>query len=49
MTAPASSLGLGPMVGALRPIGLDELVERASLLTRLDRKYVLPVRELPCS
>ena len=47
MTAPASSLGLGPVVGALRPIGLDELVERASLLTRLDRKYMLPVRELP--
>ncbi|NEC84809.1 polyphosphate polymerase domain-containing protein [Streptomyces sp. SID12501] len=35
------------MVGALRPIGLDELVARASLLTRLDRKYMLPIRELP--
>ncbi|MFE7810455.1 polyphosphate polymerase domain-containing protein [Streptomyces sp. NPDC057433] len=38
---------LAPVVGALRPIGLDELVERASLLTRLDRKYMLPLRELP--
>ena len=27
-----------PVVAALRPIGLDELVERAELLTRLDRK-----------
>lgn len=47
MTAPASSLGLAPVVDALDPIGLDELVQRASLLTRLDRKYMLPVRELP--
>jgi len=38
----------------LEPIGLDELVDRAALLTRVDRKYVLPVtrarqllRELP--
>ncbi|KUO21253.1 polyphosphate polymerase domain-containing protein [Streptomyces dysideae] len=35
------------VVGTLRPIGLDELVERASLLTRLDRKYMLPAHELP--
>ncbi|MFD9112397.1 VTC domain-containing protein [Streptomyces bottropensis] len=46
MTAPACP-ALAPMVGALRPIGLDELVERASLLTRVDRKYMLPVHELP--
>ncbi|MDW4907260.1 polyphosphate polymerase domain-containing protein [Streptomyces sp. ADMS] len=46
MTAPAP-LHLAPVVGALHPIGLDELVERASLLTRLDRKYMLPIRELP--
>ncbi|TMR98385.1 polyphosphate polymerase domain-containing protein [Nonomuraea basaltis] len=31
----------------LSPIGLDELVERASLLTRLDRKYILPMADLP--
>jgi hypothetical protein len=31
----------------LRPIDLDELVERAALLTRRDRKYVLPVADLP--
>lgn len=34
-------------VGALRPVGLDELVERAELLTRLDRKYMLPLTDLP--
>lgn len=38
---------LGTAVGALRPIGLDELVARAELLTRLDRKYMLPVVDLP--
>ncbi|GAA3823835.1 polyphosphate polymerase domain-containing protein [Streptomyces phyllanthi] len=38
---------VAPVVGALRPIGLEELVERAELLTRLDRKYMLPVVELP--
>lgn len=36
-----------PVVAALPPIGLDELVERAGLLTRLDRKYMLPVADLP--
>lgn len=34
-------------VGALRPIGLDELVAQAELLTRLDRKYMLPLVDLP--
>ncbi|MFT3889888.1 MAG: polyphosphate polymerase domain-containing protein [Arachnia sp.] len=29
----------------LRPIGLDDLVARAELLTRLDRKYLLTARE----
>ncbi|MDW5323986.1 polyphosphate polymerase domain-containing protein [Plantactinospora sp. KLBMP9567] len=29
----------------LKPIGLDELTERAALQTRVDRKYVLPVTE----
>ncbi|BBC34813.1 Molecular chaperone [Streptomyces graminofaciens] len=38
---------VGPVVGTLRPISLDELVERAELLTRLDRKYMLPVTDLP--
>ncbi len=38
---------LGTAVGALRPVGLDELVARAELLTRLDRKYMLPVVDLP--
>jgi hypothetical protein len=31
----------------LEPIGLDELLERAPLLSRLDRKYVLPTTDLP--
>ncbi|WP_328872666.1 polyphosphate polymerase domain-containing protein [Streptomyces sp. NBC_00287] len=34
-------------VDTLRPIGLDELVARAELLTRVDRKYLLPVTDLP--
>jgi len=34
---------LGAALEALPPIGLDELVARASLQTRVDRKYVLPV------
>lgn len=34
----------GPLT-ALTPIPLDELVERAELLTRVDRKYVLPIAE----
>lgn len=38
---------LGTAVDTLRPIGLDELLARAELLTRLDRKYVLPVVDLP--
>lgn len=33
-------------VHALPPIGLDELVERAALQTRVDRKYVVPAAEL---
>jgi hypothetical protein len=44
VTAPAS---LHTAVGLLRPIGLDELLVRASLLTRLDRKYMLPLVDLP--
>ncbi|WP_133910969.1 VTC domain-containing protein [Streptomyces sp. NBC_00582] len=38
---------LGAAVGALRPVSLDELVARAELLTRVDRKYVLPLADLP--
>ncbi|MCW2838915.1 MAG: polyphosphate polymerase protein, partial [Aeromicrobium sp.] len=30
----------------MEPISLDELVESAELLTRVDRKYVVPVREV---
>jgi VTC domain len=35
------------VVDDMRPISLDELVARAPLLTRLDRKYILPVADLP--
>ncbi|WP_329338893.1 VTC domain-containing protein [Streptomyces sp. NBC_01352] len=38
---------LGTAVDRLRPITLDELLARAELLTRVDRKYVLPVVDLP--
>lgn len=38
---------VAPVFGALRPIGLDELVDRAELLTRVDRKYMLPLSDLP--
>lgn len=31
----------------LTPIGLAELVERAALQTRVDRKYVIPLAEVP--
>jgi hypothetical protein len=34
------------VIAGLTPIGLDELNRRASLLHRLDRKYVMPVAEL---
>jgi hypothetical protein len=34
-------------VDRMHAIGLDELVERAPLLTRLDRKYILPLTDLP--
>ncbi|MGW0825103.1 polyphosphate polymerase domain-containing protein [Streptomyces sp. NPDC002845] len=44
MTAVEST---GPVFSGLEPIALDELVERAELLTRLDRKYMLPVADLP--
>lgn len=32
-------------VTRLVPVGLDELVERAGLLTRVDRKYLVPLEE----
>ena len=41
MTA-GTAAELGP-VAELAPISLEELVARASLQTRIDRKYVLPL------
>ncbi|HYF73565.1 MAG TPA: polyphosphate polymerase domain-containing protein [Nocardioides sp.] len=38
---------LDSLVAPLPPIGLDELVAVASLLTRVDRKYVVSVADLP--
>ncbi|GAA3193743.1 polyphosphate polymerase domain-containing protein [Dactylosporangium siamense] len=35
------------MMAGLEPIGLDELVAQAALLTRVDRKYLLPADRLP--
>jgi hypothetical protein len=37
---------LDAALSGLEPIDLTELTERASLLTRIDRKYVLPLDEL---
>jgi hypothetical protein len=34
------------LLDAFAPVGLDELVDRAALLTRVDRKYVVPVADL---
>ena len=33
-------------VARLVPVGLEELVERAGLLTRVDRKYLVPVEDV---
>ncbi|MET7402296.1 polyphosphate polymerase domain-containing protein [Dactylosporangium sp. NPDC005572] len=35
------------LLDELAPVGLGDLVERAALLTRVDRKYVLPAATLP--
>ncbi|MFY1696415.1 MULTISPECIES: polyphosphate polymerase domain-containing protein [unclassified Solwaraspora] len=35
------------VIDRLPPIGLDDLVTRAELLTRVDAKYLLPVTDLP--
>jgi hypothetical protein len=34
------------VIATLDPIGLEELIERAGLLTRVDRKYLLPYDDL---
>lgn len=43
----ASAASTASVLDGFGSIGLAELVERAPLLHRLDRKYVLPVRDLP--
>ena len=42
----AGSALLAAPVADLAPVGLEELVERAGLLTRVDRKYLVPVAEV---
>jgi hypothetical protein len=36
-----------PALARLTPIGLTELIDRAALYTRVDRKYVVPLEALP--
>jgi hypothetical protein len=47
MTAPAAVDTVAPSYDRFRSIALDDLVARASLLTRLDRKYLLATADLP--
>lgn len=46
MTTTTTTSVVGSPLAHITPIGLDELVDRASLQTRVDRKYVLPIREV---
>lgn len=46
MTAAVRDVG-PQMLSHLPAVGLDELVQRASLLTRVDRKYIVDVQSLP--
>lgn len=53
-TLPAAPVTTRPLIvdplaalDCLAPISLQELTERASLQTRVDRKYVVPLTELP--
>ncbi|WP_182906282.1 polyphosphate polymerase domain-containing protein [Microbispora sp. H13382] len=38
---------VGPALARLAPVGLAELVDRAALQTRVDRKYLVPAESLP--
>lgn len=42
---PAVCSAIDPALGRFAPIALDELVSEAELLTRVDRKYLVPVAE----
>lgn len=42
-----SSPSIASAMAQMSPVGLAELVDRAALQTRVDRKYVLPLDELP--
>ncbi|GAA4671780.1 polyphosphate polymerase domain-containing protein [Phytohabitans rumicis] len=41
-----TAVELDPLLWRFAPVGLVELIERAALQTRMDRKYVLPAREV---
>ena len=47
MSTAIDETDLATMIETLPAIALDELNDRAGLLTRTDRKYVLPVADLP--
>ncbi|GAB3887659.1 hypothetical protein GCM10027612_26860 [Microbispora bryophytorum subsp. camponoti] len=38
---------IGTALARLAPVELDELVDRAALQTRVDRKYLVPAEALP--
>ncbi|GIJ80712.1 VTC domain-containing protein [Micromonospora phaseoli] len=42
-----SSLPITPPLAEMSPVGLAELIDRAALQTRVDRKYIVPLDELP--
>lgn len=46
MSAPIGPMPALEPLAALGPIGLDELLERAALQTRVDRKYIVPTDAL---
>lgn len=47
LPAAPTSAGLTPLAD-IAPIGLAELVDRAALQTRVDRKYLVALDDLPC-
>ncbi|MEU7941929.1 polyphosphate polymerase domain-containing protein [Microbispora bryophytorum] len=42
-----TTMPIGTALARLAPVGLDELVDRAALQTRVDRKYLVPAEALP--
>lgn len=46
-SAPAAARSVADAVGGLDPVGLGEVLERAELQVRLDRKYLVPAAAFP--